>query len=119
MNPAGGNQKTLTISLDEDLFYKLMELHISPAAVVKRALKDGVRRIQGRLAREERESGLRAVQEVDPRAKGRDLKSSSYRIHRLRRMASVYEPPRNMIGLRAAFCSRRAPTSLGRLFYTP
>jgi hypothetical protein len=92
MDSPKANKKAVIIKLDEDFYYKLMELHISPASVAKRALRAEVRRVQERLTRAERESGLRAVQRVDPRVTDRELKSGSYRIRRLRRMASVYEP---------------------------
>ena len=92
MDSGQQGKKTVVIRIDEDLFCKLMELHISPQVVAKSALKAEVQRKQHGTARKERVAGLRAVQSFDPRVTAKELKSSSPRVRRLRRMASVYEP---------------------------
>jgi hypothetical protein len=92
MGSPRSNKKTLIIRIDEELYYKLMELHISPTSVTKTALKAAVRQVLERQRLEERRAGLHAVQSVDPRVTDKELRSSSPRVRRLRRIASVQEP---------------------------
>jgi hypothetical protein len=60
--------------------------------VAKSALKAEVQRKQRAAARRERVAGLGAVQSLDPMVTDKEFKSSSPRVRRLRRVASVYEP---------------------------
>ena len=92
MSSPAPSRKTIVIKINENLFYRMMELHVSPTVVANAAFKAEVRRIERKQALEEREKGLQAVQRIDPRVTNLQLKSSSTRVRRLRRMASVYEP---------------------------
>ena len=77
--------------MDEKQLHRMMELHISPNSVAKAAFKAAIRRVERGQALQERKAGLEAVQRLDPRITDRELKSSSSRVYRLRRKASVYE----------------------------
>jgi hypothetical protein len=82
----------LTVNIDETLWIKTLELHISPVAVAQRAIKAEVSRASEAKRKKERKVQLKAVQALDPRIKDAELKSPAKRVRRLRRMASVYEP---------------------------
>jgi hypothetical protein len=82
----------VTFAIDEALWEKLLELRVSPAAFAKAALRAEVRRHEVAASRKERKKQLEAVRRIDPRVTEAELMSSSSRVRRLRRMASVHEP---------------------------
>ena len=92
MSPTASNKKLLTIRIDEAMFYKMMELLISPTVVAKAALKAEIRRVEDRRVLQARKKRLQAVQRVDPRITEGALRSSSARVRRMKKIASVYEP---------------------------
>jgi hypothetical protein len=68
---------TVTIRINEALRIRLLELHISPAAVLRTALSQAVRKKEAELE-------LKAVRIKDPRVKAEDLKSRTVRMRKLR-----------------------------------
>jgi hypothetical protein len=83
--PASKAKLSITITIDESLRVRILELGISPANVAKSALKAEVKR-------RERKRLLQGVQLVDPRITYEDLKSNSAKIEHLKSMASVVDP---------------------------
>lgn len=86
-------KKTITVSIDEELFCKLMEYHISAQVTSKAALKAAVGRVEKKQKNREKRAELEAVRSFDPRMGSSELTSSSPRVRRIRRLASVYVPP--------------------------
>jgi len=92
MSTATPKKIQVTFDIDESLWEKLLELRVSPAAFAKAALKAEVRKHEVVMAKHERKKQLEAVQRIDHRVTDTNLMSSSSRVRRLRRMASVDEP---------------------------
>lgn len=68
---------TVTIHIEESLRIRLLQLHISPAGVLRTALSQAVKK-------KELELELKAVRQNDPRVKVEDLKKNTARMRRLR-----------------------------------
>jgi hypothetical protein len=85
----GKTKLTVSITIDEELRMRLIELGISPSYVLAAALKSAVSKRDQREKNKEKKNAFNAVRRLDPRITEEEFRKSSPRVRKPKQMAMV------------------------------